>query len=81
MTTKAELKQELDALGIDYPGNARKDELAALLEDALEPETLTAPADFEPVTVGESAQSFADATRAKLCRQCGKPSDHLHKGV
>lgn len=30
--TKAELRDELDAAGIEYAKNARRDELAALLE-------------------------------------------------
>ena len=37
MATKAQIKADLDRLGIEYPADALKPELEALLDDAGEP--------------------------------------------
>ena len=79
MATKSDLQDQLNALVGWYPRSATKAELQYLLDEAeadqVEPleETVTS------ASGGASAASFEDVTG--LCRQCGKPADHLHQGV
>ncbi len=79
MPTKREIQQDLDMFGIEYPGSATKTELEALLADALTAAAGDITTEDDTAPSGGAAVSFKDVTG--LCRQCGKPADHLHQGV
>ncbi len=74
--TKKDLRDELAALGFTADDDATKADLATLLAEVKadapvftdDKDTTAAAA---PPTVGPTG----------LCLQCGKPADHIHRGV